>query len=162
MAKLVAATASARDPLVFTRHTQSVRDCTSRKGGVPPSARSSICCRSRPNPSPIHSQCSACAFSMRMFSIRKVREKSSSTLIKASAGRLLEERTRRRQPMALCEVHSDLAQRRQTHLAVHGLADGFLAHHMSNVVDCPHHREIDCVMRHILDEAAVDLEEVHG
>src|SRR5437773_1834413 len=57
MAKLVAATASARDPLVFTRHIQSVSDCTSRKGGVPPSASSSICCRFRPNPSPIHSRC---------------------------------------------------------------------------------------------------------
>ena len=64
--------------------------------------------------------------------------------------------------MALCEVHSDLAQRGETHLSVHGLADCFLAHHMSDVVDGPHHREIDRVMRHVLDEAAVDLEEVHG
>ena len=51
--------------------------------------------------------------------------------------------------MALREVHSDLAQRGQTHLAVHGLAYRFLAHHMPHVVDGPHHREIDRVMRHV-------------
>src|SRR5256712_257384 len=36
--------------------------------------------------------------------------------------------------MALREVHSDLAQRGQTHLSIHGLADCFLAHDVSHVM----------------------------
>ena len=73
MAKLVAAIASARVPLVLMYHSQSVSDCTSRNSGLFPSARSSMSCLETPKPWPIHNQCSACAFSTRMLSIRKDR-----------------------------------------------------------------------------------------
>lgn len=63
--------------------------------------------------------------------------------------------------MALCEVHSDLAQHTKHEFSVHKLADGFLAHHMPHVVDRPHHRDGNRIMRHVLDETAVNFDEIH-
>src|SRR6185312_12771196 len=62
---------------------------------------------------------------------------------------------------ALGKVHPDPLQLIQHRLALHALGDGRDPQRPADLADGFHHAAIDRVLRHLTDELAVDLQEVH-